>query len=68
MYYYEVLMFVPEGRRGRGRPQLRFYDTFKEDLKARGISTNTKRQEDFWPALAVREGDRATWRAEVVNT
>ena len=62
---YEVLMFVPEGgRRGRGRPRPRFYDTVKEDLKARGIYTNTKRQEDFWPALAIRAADRATWRAE----
>ena len=66
---YEVLMFVPEGgRRGRGRPRLRFYDTVKEDLKARGISINTKRQEDFWPALAVRAADRATWRTKVVNS
>ena len=66
---YEVLMFVPEGgRRGRGRPRLRFYDTVKEDLRARGINIIARRQEEFWPALAARAADRATWRTEVVKT
>ena len=34
----EVLVFVPEGgRRSRGRPRLRFYDTVKADLIARSM-------------------------------
>ena len=65
---YEVMMFVPEGgQRGRGRPRLRFYDNVKEDLNAQGVQINATRQEDFWPALAIRAANRATWRTEVVN-
>ena len=63
----EVLLFVPEGgRRGRGRPPLRFYDTIKADLKARNITISVKRQEDFWSALTTRTADRDRWRTEVV--
>ena len=64
----EVLLFVPEGgRRDRGRPRLRFYDTLKGDLNARDIIIIAKRQEDFWPIVAARAADRDKWRAEVVE-
>ena len=64
----EVLLFVPEGgRRGRGRPPLRFYDTLKSDLKARNINIGVKRQEDFWDVLTTRAADRDSWRTEVVD-
>ena len=64
----EVLMFVPDGgRRGRGRPRLRFYDTLKADLKSRDIFIDAKRQEDFWPMVAARAADRVRWRSDVVD-
>ena len=66
---YEVLTFVPEGgKRGRGRPRLRFYDTIKSDLKARDITIKAKKQNEFWDALAARASDRASWRKEIVNS
>ena len=64
----EVLTFIPEGgRRGRGRPRLRFFDTIKADLKSRDIEVNARRQPEFWSLLAARASDRKKWRAEVVN-
>ena len=64
----EVLTFVPEGgARGRGRPRRRFYDTIKEDLAARGITTNTQNQQAFWEYLSRFAEDRSTWRNNVVN-
>ena len=54
----EILTFVPEGgRRGRGRPRLRFSDTITSDLKSRDIFVDAKRQDDFWSALATRAAD-----------
>ena len=64
----EVLTFVPSGgKRGRGRPRLRFYNTIKADLKNRNIPIDTKKQSTFWDALTVRAEDRSCWRKEVVN-
>ena len=64
----EVLTFVPEGgARGRGRPRRRFYDTIKEDLAVRGITTNTRNQQAFWEHLSRFAEDRSTWRNNVVN-
>ena len=64
----EVLVFVPEGgRRSRGRPRLRFYDTVKSDLIARSIAVTAKLQKDFWPEVAARAADRKKWRVEVVD-
>jgi len=40
----EVLIFVPSGgKRGIGRPRLRFYDTIKANLKDRNIPIDTKK-------------------------
>ena len=44
------------GKRPTGRPQLRYKDICKRDLKALGINTNT------WEAAAA---DRSTWKQEV---
>jgi hypothetical protein len=64
----EVLSFIPEsGRRSRGRPRLRFYDTVKADLNARDIIIDARRQEDFWSIVAARAADREQWRADVVE-
>ena len=64
----EVLTFVPSGgKRGRGRPRLRFYDTIKADLKDRNIPVDTKKQSAFWDVLTVRAEDRCRWRKEIVN-
>ena len=47
-------IFIPvTGKRPTGRPQLRYKDTCKHDLKALGISTNT------WEAAA---SGRSTWK------
>ena len=41
----EVLTFVPDGgKRRRGRPRLRFYDTIKTYLKDRNILIDTRKQ------------------------
>ena len=64
----EVLMFVPEGgKRSRGRPRLRFYDTVKADLIARGITVTAKLQKDFWPEVSAMAADRVMWHNEVVD-
>ena len=64
----EVLTFVPSGgKRGRGRPRLRFYDTIKADLKDRNIPVDTKKQSAFWDVFTVRAEDRCSWRKEIVN-
>ena len=64
----EVLTFVPSGgKRGWGRPRVRFYDTIKADLKNRNIPIDTKKQSTFWDALTVWTKDRSCWRKEVVN-
>ena len=64
----EVLDFIPEGgARGRGRPRRRFYDTIKEDLAARGITTNARNQPSFWEFVSVAAEDRNAWRKNVVN-
>ena len=64
----EVLLFVPEGgRRGRGRPRLRFYDTVKADLNARGIVVNARQQDQFWRIVANLAADRKKWRSDIVE-
>ena len=64
---YDVLIFEPEnGKRGRGKPRLRFYDTLKADLKARDINVVARNHLDFWESLAVMAADRLLWRNEVV--
>ena len=67
-FNYNNHTFVPEGgTRGRGRPRQRFYDTIKEDLAVRGITTNTRNQQAFWKHLSRFAEDRSTWRNNVVN-
>ena len=64
----EVLTFSPEGgSRGRGRPRLRYYDTLKADLKARGVELLAKKQKDFWTSLSAKAEDRVAWRT-IVNS
>ena len=64
----EVLTFVPDGgKRGRGRPRLRFYDTIKADLKDRNILIDTRKQSAFWDELSAQAEDRCRWRKEIVN-
>ena len=64
----EVLTFTPEGgARGRGRPRLRYYDTVKMDLGARGIIITARNQQQFWNILAARAENRATWQEDIVN-
>ena len=64
----EVLTFSPEGgSRGRGRPRLRYYDTLKADLKARGVELLAKKQKDFWTSLSAKAEDRVSWRT-IVNS
>ena len=64
---YEVLVFSPEnGKRGRGRPRLRFYDTVKSDIKARNIDMNFRTQQQFWDILLAKAADRLSWRKEIV--
>ena len=63
----EVLTFTPEGAsRGRGRPRLRFYDTVKMDLIARGIVIPARHQGQFWQLLMERAEDRNAWRDDIV--
>ena len=50
---YESLVFVPVGgARGRGRPRMRFYDTLKADLQARGVIVTAINQPLFWQQVA----------------
>ena len=64
---YEVLVFSPEnGKRGRGRPRLLFYDTVKSDIKARNIDMNFRTQQQFWDILQAKAADRLSWRKEIV--
>ena len=64
----EVLSFIPEGgRRSRGRPRLRFYDTVEANLNARDIIVDVRWQEDFWLIVEARAADREQWRADVVE-
>ena len=64
----EVLQFVPEGgRRRRGRPHLRYYDTLKADLSDRGVIVNARKQEDFWRVVTKLAADRKKWRSDIVE-
>ena len=64
----EVLQFVPEGgRRRRGRPRLRYYDTLKADLSARCVIVNACKQEDFWRVVTRLAADRKKWRNDIVE-
>ena len=65
----EVLHFVPEGgKRGRGRPKRRLYDTVKADLLLKDICVDTRNQKNFWSELKLRAAERISWRKEVVNS
>ena len=50
---------LTQGKRPTGRPQLRYRDVCKRDMKALGIDTNT------WETLA---SDRGAWRQVVTNS
>ena len=64
----EVLLFVPEGgRRWRSRPRLRFYDTVKADLNARGVVINARQQEQFWWVVAKLAAEMKKWRSDIVE-
>ena len=64
----EVLDFIPEGgKRGRGRPKFRYYDTIKKDLEDRNIPVTSRSQEQFWDELSVLARDRLAWRKTVVE-
>ena len=65
----EVLHFIPEGgKRGRGRPKRRLFDTVKADLLAKDINIDTRNQKSFWSELKLRAADRIGWRKEIVIT
>ena len=52
-------MFAPEnGKQGRGRPRLRFYDTVKLDIKARNIELNFCTQKQSWDILQDKAADQ----------
>ena len=52
-------MFDPEnGKQGRGRPRVRFYDTVKLDIKARNIELNFRTKKQFWDILQDKAADR----------
>ena len=64
----EFLTFAPEGGNcGRGRPQLRFYDTIKEDMQDRNIEMPYRTQQDIREAIGLLAADRFKWRQEVFN-
>ena len=64
----EVLAFIPDGgKRGRGRPRRRYYDTIKSDFADRNIDIASKDQEQFWEELATIAVDRQEWRSRVVK-
>ena len=64
----EVLDFIPEGgKRGRGRPKFRYYDTIKKDLENRNIPMASRSQGQFWDELSVLARDRLAWRKTVVE-
>ena len=59
----EVLTFIPEGgARRRGRPNLRYYDTLKNDLADRGVVIVARGQDEFWKKLSETAADRVAWR------
>ena len=63
----EVLSYVPEnGRRSRGRPRLRYFDTLKADLVERNTTNSNIKQDDFWKLVAEKAADRTSWR-RIVN-
>ena len=65
----EVLHFIPEGgKRGRGRPKRRLFDTVKADILAKDINIETRNQKNFWSELKLRAADRISWRKEIVAT
>ena len=60
---YESLVFTPVGgARGRGRPRMRFYDTLKADLQARGVAVATRKQSLFWQQVAQIAANRSEWQ------
>ena len=63
----EMLSYVPEnGRRSRGRPRLRYYDTLKVDLAERSTINSNIKQDTFWKLVAEKAADRTSWR-RIVN-
>jgi len=63
----EVLSYVPEnGRRSRGRPRLRYFDTLKADLAERDTTNSNIKQDAFWKLVAEKAADRTSWR-KIVN-
>ena len=63
----EVLNFVPEkGKRSRGRPRLRYFDTLKADLAERNAINPNIKQDMFWRVVADKAGDRTSW-IQIVN-
>ena len=63
----EVLDYVPEeGRRSRGRPRLRYYDTLKADLAERNAINPNIKQDMFWRVVADKAADRTSW-TRIVN-
>ena len=64
----EVLLFIPEGgKRGRGRPRYRFYDTIKADLKDNECIVGIKKQSAFWNVIEQLSSDRIKWRKNIVE-
>ena len=59
----EILSYVPEnGRRSRGRPRLRYFDTLKADLTERNTTNSNIKQDAFWKLVAEKAADRTSWR------
>ena len=60
---YESLVFVPAGgARGRGCPRMRFYDTLKADLQARGVAIAARKQSLFWQQVSQIAANRSEWQ------